>query len=342
MAAPRIGGLWPHAGGPPAHGEPGRTTAAQSEPSIFDVASLTKVVTAVLCLRRLDPDDRLEWLAVRPTVADLLAHRSGLPAWRPLFALAAREIGSDLGHLPLPSTARAVMRRVIATDPGGAPVPTYSDLGFLALGFDLEDRSGETLAALARREVFDPLGLCNTAWGLENSDAAPTGRGRPRPGNPWLDAVLVEGIAAPEAEDDLADDDNAAALGGVAGHAGLWSTAEDMVRLGDHLRGACEGEPSPVLSAERAKLLFTDVAGTRTVGLDTRSPEGSSLGTIMGLGPRGAAGHLGFTGCSLWMDRDAELSVALLTNAVVYERPSTRIRTFRPWFHDEVARCCGG
>jgi CubicO group peptidase (beta-lactamase class C family) len=140
------------------------------------------------------------------------------------------------------------------------------------------------------------------------------------------------------------DDDNAWALGGAAGHAGLFSTALDVAAIGQAWLDALEERPSVVPAGAARRFATRDPApgSSRTLGWDTRSPEGSTLGEWLGRGPRGALGHLGFTGCSLWLDLDAGLVAVLLTNHV-HPAGSDRARIFglRHRFHDAVAEALG-
>jgi CubicO group peptidase (beta-lactamase class C family) len=314
--------------------------------AIFDVASVTKVATAVLAVKHLPLDQPLPHLDGQMTFREQLAHTSGLPAWRPFYAMAAEKLGVTLpeliGRTDLHQEAKVFIRRVIGQTPATAPKPTYSDLNFILLGSGIEAYAGLPLPLVARRDIFDLLDLESMHWGGTNERAVSTGTGRPRPGNPAVEPDFQALTPfEPNATDHAVDDDNAAALGGIAGHAGLWSSAPDLARLGDELRRCAEGTSTTLLTREQAQLLFTRAAGSRTYGLDTPSGETPSIGTILGRGPKGAAGHLGFTGCSLWIDRDAELSIALLSNAVAVERPNPRIRAFRPRVHDLIATGLG-
>jgi serine-type D-Ala-D-Ala carboxypeptidase len=132
-------------------------------------------------------------------------------------------------------------------------------------------------------------------------------------------------------------------MGGAAGHAGLFSTALDVAALGQAWLDALLGRPSVVPAAPAAAFARRDPTpgSTRALGWDTPSAERSSLGARLGRGKRGAIGHLGFTGTSLWIDADAELVVALLTNRVNPSRDNEAIRAFRPRFHDAVAEAVG-
>jgi CubicO group peptidase (beta-lactamase class C family) len=140
------------------------------------------------------------------------------------------------------------------------------------------------------------------------------------------------------------DDDNAWALGGAAGHAGLFSTADEVAAVGQAWQAALGGAAgllSPRVAAEFAR---RDPApgSARALGWDTPSGPATSLGSRLGRGPRGALGHLGFTGCSLWLDLDEALVVVLLTNHVHpngMDRP--RLLSYRRRFHDAVGRALG-
>ncbi len=296
----------------------------------FDAASLTKVATAVATLQHLGPAHRLDWLG-GVTTAELLSHASGLPAWRPLFAHAARQLGATPARLaaqPSDEVPR-IYRELIATTPRESPRPTYSDLGFLALGLELESVTGRSLGELHREVIDAPI---------DGRGHAPTGTLRPRPGNPDVERPLVEAFTQEPSGDDAPDDDNAACAPLPSGHAGIFATAPTLARLGSRLLGDARDGAGGLLSKAAAQALFQRTAGTRTLGLDTPSGEQPAIGSVLGRGPLGAAGHLGFTGCSLWMDRDSGLSIALLTNAVLRARPAVALRAWRSELHDLVAR----
>ncbi|HET9552599.1 MAG TPA: serine hydrolase, partial [Anaeromyxobacteraceae bacterium] len=142
------------------------------------------------------------------------------------------------------------------------------------------------------------------------------------------------------------DDDNAFAMGGIAGHAGLFSTAADVGALGQAWLDALAGRSAWLPSEVAARFAAPDAThgSSRALAWDTPERAGpSTAGTRLGRGPKGAIGHLGFTGCSLWLDRDAGLAMALLTNHVdpsgANDRP--RILALRRAFHDAVAGAVG-
>jgi CubicO group peptidase (beta-lactamase class C family) len=206
----------------------------------------------------------------------------------------------------------------LVADPGTRA--QYSDIGYIVLGELLSQVAEEPLDSFCQREIFGPLGMTETGF---------------CPG-----ADLVRRI--PPTEDDQTfrhkivrgevNDENAWVLGGVAGHAGVFSTAADLARFAQCLlRGG-----GPILRRETVALFTRREAtppGTpRTLGWDTPTPPSQS-GRY--LSPR-SFGHLGFTGTSLWIDPERELAIILLTNRTWPDRNSQLIKEVRPAFHDAV------
>jgi len=322
-----------------AHGGLGPARADLS--TLFDVASLTKVVATTTLVYRmvsagqLSLDDAVGRFfpgasCREATVRHLLAHRSGLPAWRPLFATArARE-----------EVVAAALHTPRQAAPGGDR--RYSDIGFIVLGAILEKAAGERLDALFSREVAAPLGLVRTSFRPlpaardpvdgDRLAVAPTGDRRPRRPAPGQEESYEPG---PEVQDaGEVDDDNAWAMGGVAAHAGLFSTAAEVASWADAIREELEGAGR----LGRAEVLMEMAA--QGLGFDRPGETGSSAGRVLGrLGPRGAIGHLGFTGCSVWIDLDRGVAAVLLSNRVFPDRKNEGIRAFRPLFHDRVMEC---
>jgi len=336
---------------------------------LFDLASLTKPLCTGLCalglLARgelaLDKPVKsylpeLAGTGGSPTVRQLLDHSAGLPAWRPLF-LRVREdpeghalYDPDAGPEARQRAFRAGRALVIAgalaepleVAPGQRAL--YSDLGFLWLTALIERVSGETLASFyqgllrqagcARAPRFFDLSRGETP----ELPCAPTGELRPRPPAEGqaeaLNGIPVVNVGPRPGE---VDDDNAFAAGGAVGHAGLFGTALDAAEVGqlflEELRGAKR------IAAPELAQLFVGPSGPGKRGLawDRPARKGSSAGSRLGRGRAGAIGHLGFTGCSLWIDLDRELVVALLTNRVFPDRHNDAIRAFRPRFHDAIA-----
>lgn len=341
-----------------AHGASPDGTEA-SPRSVFDVASVTKVGATTLAVARLVNDRELEldgavarWLPAfgaagkeRVTVRELLGHRSGLAAWSPLF-LAVRE---PLAIRDFAGARERVVRAVLDAPLGAPGRRVYSDLGFIALGALVEAASGARLDALVRESLYEPLALDlgfvdlsrRTTW-LAGRHVLPTGRTRPREPAPGQERLYTVPEQPPRDDAGEVDDDNAFAMGGVAGHAGLFGTARALAELGALIADAIDGDDRLGLGEVLRAFVEIDPAHgpVRSLGFDRPAAEGSSAGSLLGqAGPRGAIGHLGFTGCSLWIDLDRRLSVALLTNRTHPGRRHVEpIRALRPAFHDGLCR----
>lgn len=339
----------------------------------FDLASVTKIGTtcAFLALRArgvLGPGTRLGALlsnvaAPDLTLEDLLFHRSGLPAWRPFFAApeAMPAIIARGGGAEAFSRSREAVLAAVRGTPAEAPVATravYSDVGFILLGEALAAAAGMPLEQVFRECVAEPLGLpldyrrlttlgerrapgmadddrAAEATGLDAGGFAITGTQRPRPPAPGQEGLFDVAPIGDRAGE--VDDDNAWAMAGIAGHAGLFGTGAQLGRLGqailEELDGAGRLAPAELWAHVRTRDPLTP-GSERTLGFDTASPAGSSGGRFMS--PQ-AIGHLGFTGTSLWIDPARALVVALVTNRTWRGRDPRAIRAFRPHFHDCVA-----
>jgi CubicO group peptidase (beta-lactamase class C family) len=312
-----------------AHHALGRFTFDSASPavstaSIFDLASVTKVVAttaiAMILYERglLDLDTPVtaivpEFAADDPrrrdiTLRMLLAHSSGLPAYEKLFLRAqTRE-----------EFLAAAFTLGLAADP--ATRAEYSDIGFIILGTALERLADDSLDTFCQREIFGPLGMAHTTF---------------NPPRSWKDRIV------PTVEDKAfrhriiqgeVQDENASVLGGVAGHAGLFSTAEDVALFAHAMLSGGR----PILRPETVELFThreTTPPGTsRALGWDTPSSPSQS-GKYFG--PR-SFGHLGYTGTSLWIDPDRHLSITLLTNRTWPDCQNQAIKQVRPAFHDAV------
>ncbi len=317
--------------------------------TVFDLASLTKVlVTTALVLETGLPLDApvRRWFgdaSVDATLDDLLFHRSGLPAFRPFFA-SVMEARPLLFQDDCPASQRRLARdellaevlRAKAQQPRGEQA-VYSDLGFIMLGAVLEAAQQSPLDELFTRRIAAPLGLSARYRRLSHPGAMPSAlaeTGATRPREPALGQEGLWSVVPRAGKKGEVDDDNAWCLDGVSGHAGLFATAADVAIFGQAvLEGRFGGSSFP---------RDATVGSTRARGFDTPSSEGASCGQRFGrLGPRGAIGHLGFTGTSLWLDLDRSLVVALLTNRVALGRANLLIREFRPRFHDAVLDALG-
>ncbi|MCC7134486.1 MAG: beta-lactamase family protein [Gemmatimonadales bacterium] len=299
--------------------------------TVYDLASLTKVVALTTVMMtavdegkvRLDEPVRTYLpefaggMKDRVTVRHLLTHSSGLPAHRPLWRDATD-----------PTTARAlVLATPLDTVPGTRMV--YSDLGAITLTQILERVYRRPIDRLFQDRVARKLHLGSTRF-LPPSDWL--GRIAPTERDPWR-GRLVRGEV---------HDENAAFLGGVSGHAGLFSTAEDLLTFGEWLlRQRADSGHGPRIRAEVVRE-FTRrqdvVAGSsRALGWDTPSP-GSSAGTR--LSPE-SFGHTGFTGTSIWLDPTRSLVVVLLSNRVNPTRDNPRLAPLRALVADRVAEIVG-
>jgi CubicO group peptidase (beta-lactamase class C family) len=307
--------------------------------SWFDLASLTKALcTSVLCMRLyeaglIDLAEEVLPAAEGPgvTVAHLLSHQSGLPGWLPLY-----EAGASAGQ-PDPRAAVVGAARSAPRGPAGQRA-VYSDLGFILLGDLLEVRGGDRLDRLFGA-VAERLELELSFRPLGERHPVPVGRCLPtRRESPAREPL--QGVV---------HDDNARAMAGVAGHAGLFGTVAAVARLGQALIETYHDEDTPLrralsLSAPTVHRFFTPCGpadSTWGLGWDHPSPSASSAGSLW---PRDGVGHLGFTGCSLWLDPDRRRLVALLSNRVCAATPvaadeaNRRLKALRPRLHDALVR----
>lgn len=295
------------------------------ERTIYDLASLTKVVgttTAAMILYdegRLDLDAPVSrylpafsgGLKDSVTIRQLLTHHSGLPAGRDLWRLA----GSPY------EAKNIVISTPLACRPGRCYI--YSDLGADVMGWVIEAIAGQGLDSFLHERVFAPLGMSDTEFRPADSltyRIAPTEVTPPR-GYPLRGEV---------------HDENAWALGGVAGHAGLFSTAADLAVFAQMMLNKGEYNGVRLISDSTVELFTKRVEGTRALGWDTADGEGSS-GSYLS---ERAFGHTGYTGTSMWIDPDREMFVILLTNrvhAARARRPSKVIADVRADLADAAA-----
>jgi CubicO group peptidase (beta-lactamase class C family) len=319
------------------------------EDTIFDVSSLTKAFATSVALMLLVKDG---WLGIddrvtrffhnfgvhgktHVTFRHLLSHCSGLPAWRPYYQeildIERREgrinfLGSQGAKAYV---YQAIMRERLEAEPGRRT--SYSDLGFILLGALVEEISGVTLDRFCQTRIFRPLGLRSTAFvdlslmrvrRLEpiTEMIAPTER------CPWRKKVLCG----------VVHDDNAYAMGGVSGHAGLFTSVRDLdtilTHLEDSYRTVDKWIPQNIIR-EFWRRDATVPGSTWCLGWDTPTAEGSGAGTRFSAH---SVGHLGFTGTSAWLDLDRGRHVILLTNRVHPTRDNESIREFRPFIHDRI------
>ena len=265
--------------------------------TLFDLASLTKVVATlplVLLLHQRGQwsidDPVARWLPGAPrspvTIGQCLLHMAGLVPHRPYYATCAGPA----------EIRRAVIAELADAVPGQV---SYSDLGFMLLGWAVEECAGEPLADLADREVFGPLGMTSTGY-------------RPQAPLPRIAATEVDGDhrPGPDVVWGQVHDGNAFALGGISGHAGLFGTAADLGRFASAL---ITPDRHPVLSAETLALMTARRAGT---GAEARVLGWRLDPEAWGRWPDGTIWHTGFTGTSLLIAPALGVAVVLLSNAV--------------------------
>lgn len=242
------------------------------------------------------------------TLRMLLAHSSGLPAHERLFLST--------------QTREDLLRQVFATELTAAPGTRaeYSDIGFIILGIALERLADEALDTFCQREVFGPLAMTRTTF----NPAKALREGIPPTAN---DGMFRHRVIQGEVQDE-----NASVLGGVAGHAGLFSTAGDLTLLAHSMLSG----GYPILRPETVNLFTrreaTPEGTSRALGWDTPSSPSQSGGHF----GRHSFGHLGYTGTSLWIDPERQLSITLLTNRTWPDCQSQAIKQVRPAFHDAI------
>jgi CubicO group peptidase (beta-lactamase class C family) len=312
------------------------TSSAVAPETVYDIASITKVAatTAAAMLLHQRGLLRLETPlgellpgftekraagAVGPTAGGrrvtlrhLLAHNSGLPGYVEFFRTAATP----------DALLRACLELPLKAEPGAQA--EYSDPGFILLGKALEVLTGEALTSWVQREVFQPLGLTATSF-------CPPAEARSLIPPTEEDATFRHRVIQGEVQDE-----NAWLLGGVAGHAGLFSNVPDLLRFAREILAAASGAGEARLFDATTVELFAQrqspPGSSRALGWDTPS-ENSSSGKHFS--PH-SIGHLGFSGCSLWIDLEARVAVVLLSNRTWPDRKSRLIRQVRPVFHDAI------
>ena len=326
--------------------EPAVTPMA--EDTIFDVSSLTKAFATSVAMMLLVKDGkiRLDDRVTRffhnfgvhgkthVTFRHLLSHASGLAAWRPYFKdIQQIERRGRINFLGSPGAKdyvyQTLQRERLEGQPGQQAV--YSDLGFMLLGNAIEDISGMPLDRFCHERIFRPLGLRSTGFVdlallRTRRVEAVTDMIAPTERCPWRKKVLCGEV----------HDDNAYAMGGVAGHAGLFASARDLDILLGRLKDSYYGV-SPLVPQTLIREFWTrdgSVAeSTWCLGWDTPSASGSSAGAHFS---PNSVGHLGFTGTSVWLDLERDRYVILLSNRVHPSRDNEAIRSFRPVIHDHI------
>lgn len=317
----------------------GRFTYVDGSPevaphTVFDVASVTKVAATTAAAMLLHQRGRLDLetpladllpgfvvgrqpgtFARHVRIRHLLAHSAGLPGYVEFF----REHTTPAGVL------RACLELPVEAPPGSRA--EYSDPGFILLGKALEVIVGEPMHAWVQREVFAPLGMTASTF-------CPREAVRPLIPPTEEDTTFRHRTIQGEVQDE-----NAWVLHGAAGHAGLFTNVRDLLLLSRELLAASGhrsiGEPATLFHPATVELFAErqpPEGSTRALGWDTPG-ENSSAGRHFS---SRSIGHLGYSGCSLWIDLEAGIAVALLTNRTWPDRANQAIRQVRPAFHDAV------
>jgi CubicO group peptidase (beta-lactamase class C family) len=314
----------------------GPHAASMTKGTIFDLASLTKPLATTLAIMKLVDqgnlylDQTLEGLLPCDLPKDkrvltprlLLSHCAGFADWRPFYV--------ELEHLEIEKRKESLRERLLNMPLVYLPAKetVYSDLGFMLLEWIVEVKAGMSLPVYLERYFYGPLLMKNTFFSgnvanvkLTEDEFAAT------EDCPWRKKIISGCV----------HDENAYALGGYSGHAGLFGTAEEVYTLVNLLRTHFLGERNDYLRPETARMFFTRqdlVKGsTWALGWDTPSPKGSSSGKYFS---PNSVGHLGFTGTSVWMDLDKDIIVIFFTNRVHPTRNNEKIKAFRPRIHDLV------
>ena len=310
---------------------------------IFDLASLTKPLAttlAVLCLikeKKIDLEESLPDLLQKPmdknkgyiTLRNILSHSSGFPGHRDYYKELVTYPPGDRKEIIIDW----IIKEKLIYRPGSQSL--YSDIGYILLGNIIEKKSDQRLDRFVAEKIMKPLGLEkgiffnpfaeeNREKLLRNKIFAAT------EDCPWRHKVLCGEV----------HDDNAYALGGVAGHAGLFGDIESVLRLITLLLDMWQDKKDhPNISKadlQRFMIRQREIdKSTWALGFDTPAARGSSSGKYLSTT---SAGHLGFTGTSFWMDREKDLGIVLLTNRIHPRRDNAGLKEFRPRFHDAVVK----
>jgi CubicO group peptidase (beta-lactamase class C family) len=315
--------------------------------TIFDLASLTKPIVTATSIMLLDHDGVIDIddpvakylpsFSEREkdgvTIRHLLSHSSGLKPWRAYHEMLLQKERKTGEALMGSSDARELIidrtvRSALVHEPGAAAV--YGDLDFIVLGAVVEAVSGQRLDEFCRERILEPLGMTDTFFvPLERGSAAlpePLKRRIAATENcPWRDRILWGEVHDP----------NTSAMGGVAGHAGLFSTVDDVMKFGrtivDVWHGRSDALPGDTLRKFLTRQNLPD-SSEWALGWDTPTAGSSSSGKYFS---KDSVGHLGFTGTSLWIDLERELVVVLLTNRVHLVAKKSRF-ALRPIVHDLI------
>ncbi len=315
--------------------------------TIYDLASLTKPLAAagaVLCLiqdGKLALDTPIRGILPglkhhafgAATIAQLLSHGAGLPAWLPYYKWVAKRDRREPGFLGSRAAQEAVVGYLADHSPAyrAGAESRYSDVGFMLLGLVIEERAAKPLDEYCHSRLFSPMGAQPLGFRRTMGGGTfPKAEGKdvemiaPTEQDPWRGRLLRGEV----------QDENAYAMGGVAGHAGLFGDAAAVLAISRQWLEAYLGRQS-LLPPDLVRRFVTRSAipgSSWALGWDTPSAPSSSGHHFS----TRSFGHLGFTGTSLWIDPDCELEVVLLSNRVHPSRDNDAIKQFRPLIHDLI------
>ncbi|MBN1929572.1 MAG: beta-lactamase family protein [Chlorobiaceae bacterium] len=297
--------------------------------TIYDAASLTKAIVTTSILMQLVERDSLDLRAPvasylpgfaingkeKITIEQLMRHTSGLRA-HTFYAETCRTPDEVF---------RAIEQDTLTCKPGTDT--QYSDLGFILLGRIIEKVTGKDIPANFHARFARPLGMRSTMFNPPpqlQPRIAPTA-----PDSAWP-------LATPRP---LVNDQNAALLGGAAGHAGLFTTTGDLTKMVNMLMNGGKAKGRRFIKAKTVRNFLKKTEWPRALGWDIITPGKSSAGSRFS---ENSWGHLGFTGTSIWVDPKRDLAVILLSNRVWPTEENKKIRKFRPVLHDTVVECVEG
>ena len=327
------------------HNMGNRTLSPRSLPmekeTIFDLASLTKPLATTLAAMKLVEENLLDldepisslidpfpWrdkLDITPRL--LLNHSSGLPDWKPYYL--------EMRKLPIkerkPAVRRMIMEETLIEEP--KTVSLYSDLGFMILEWIIEVITGKDLSSFLDNTFYKPLGLKHLYLDHINRDAVNEKELCAATEDcPWRKEIIQGHV----------HDENACALGGYSGHAGLFGTAQDIFTLTTALVNIYHGDSTGLLKSKTVRTFLSRQGiipgSTWALGWDTPSKNNSSSGNWFS---SNSIGHTGFTGASIWIDLKKNITVIFLTNRIHPTRSNEKIKEFRPELHNLIMRKFG-
>jgi len=308
--------------------------------TIFDLASLTKPLATTLATMKLvdegllDLDKPISCL-IQPfpwkdkadiTPRLLLNHSAGLADWKPFYLelrLPTEETKPGLRHL--------IMQEPLYHEP--KTVTLYSDLGFMLLEWIIEIVAGQDLSSFLNATFYHPLALETLYLDQITRDRVHERQSYAATEYcPWRKEIIQGHV----------HDENAYALGGYSGHAGLFGTALDVFTLTTALVKIFHGSRSGLVSTETVRIFFSKQGivpdSTYALGWDTPSRKNSSSGRYFS---SNTVGHTGFTGTSVWMDLEKNITIIFLTNRIHPSRSNEKIKEFRPKLHNLIMQELG-